>query len=96
MVVMTRFIIVLLVIAVISSFVSYLLWRLFKEVKIVKYCPSIICLLMAIYFFYLSQTVLIGFKDLAYIIMAEMLFAGFVTGLGTCLFIDYALPKLKR
>ncbi len=93
---MTRFIIVLLVIAVISSFVSYLLWRLFKEAKIVKYCPSIICFLMAIYFFYLSQTVQDGFKDLAYIIMTEMFSAGFAAGLGTCLFIDYALPKLKR
>ena len=93
---MDRLLLILLAIVVLFSSITYLLWRLSKRKRFVKYLPALICLIFAIYYFYLAKTVPnVGFEDLANAIMAMMLFAGFASGLVTGLIIDYVLPRFK-
>ena len=93
---MDRFLLILLAIVALFSSITYLLWRISKRIRLVKYLPALICLLFAIYYLYLAKTVHnVGFEDLANAIVALMLFTGFASGLVTCLMIDYVLPRFK-
>ena len=94
---MDRLILILLVIVALFSGITYLLWRVSKRVKFVKYSPALLCLLAGVYYLYLAKTVQVhgGFEDLANAILSMMLLTGFVSGLATCLIIDFIVPKSK-
>ncbi len=93
---MDRFLPILLGIAALFSGITYLLWRVSKRVKLVKYTPALICLLAGVYSLYLAKTVAHGgFEDLANIILSMMFLTGFVSGLATCLIIDLKAPRSK-
>ena len=93
---MDRLLLILLAIVVLFSSITYLLGRISKRIRTVKYLPALICLLLAIYYFYRAKTLPnVGFEDLANAILALMLFVGFATGLVTGLILDYVVPRFK-
>lgn len=94
---MDRLILILLGIVALFSGITYLLWRVSKRVKLVKYSPALLCLLAGVYYWYLAKTVQVhgGFEDLANAILSMMLLTGFVSGLATSLIIDFIVPKSK-
>lgn len=93
---MDRFILILLGIVALFSSLTYLLWRVSLRVRLVKYTPTVLCLLAGVYFFYLAKAVQAndGFSDLANFLLSMMFFTGFVSGLITCLIIDF-VPRSK-
>lgn len=91
---MTRLLLVLLGIVALFSCITYLLWRL-SRVKIVKYSPALLCLLAGGYYLYQAKTVHVGFADLANAITSMMFLTGFVSGLVTCLILDFVFPRFR-
>ena len=94
---MDRLIMILLGIVALFSGITYLLWRVSTRVKLVKYSPALLCLLAGVYYLYVAKTVQVhgGFEDLANVLLSIMLLTGFVSGLATCLIIDFVVPKSK-
>lgn len=94
---MDRLILILLGIVAFFSGMTYLLWRVSTRVKLVKYLPALLCLLAGVYYLYLAKTVQVrgGFEDLANVIFSMMFLTGFVSGLATCLIIDFVVPRSK-
>ncbi|TGE38762.1 hypothetical protein E4K67_04580 [Desulfosporosinus fructosivorans] len=94
---MDRFILILLGIVALFSSITYLIWRVSPRVKLVKYTPTVLCLLVGVYFFYIGKTGQVheGFADLANIILSMMFLAGFVSGLATSIIIDLIVPRFK-
>lgn len=93
-----RLILILLGIVTLFSGITYLLWRISKRVKLIKYIPSLLCLLAGIYFMYIAKTVQMnggGFEDLANLLLSIMSLTGFISGLATCIIIDFVVPKSK-
>lgn len=93
---MDQLIPILLGIVAFFACITYLLWRVSKRVKLVKYTPALLCLLTGVYYLYLAKTVQVhgGFEDLANLLLAIILFTGFVSGLATCLIIDFVESKI--
>ena len=93
---MNRMVLILLGIAAFSAVITYLLWRVFPQVRSVKYLPPLLCLFVGLYYLYLAKTVQggSGFEDLANAVYSMMLLIGFASGLVTDLILDF-LPKLK-
>ncbi|AGA68373.1 hypothetical protein Desdi_0849 [Desulfitobacterium dichloroeliminans LMG P-21439] len=87
---MDRLILVLLIIALIIAGITYLLGRFITGIKFIKYLPGILCLLLALYYFYLATVVRggEGFEDLGNVIMGMMLSIGAIAGLITAISID--------
>lgn len=92
---MDRFILILLGIVVLFSFITYLLSRVSIGGKPVKYSPALLCFLAGLYYLYLAKTVQVGFADLANAIFSMMFFTGFVAGLGMALILDFVVPRFK-
>ncbi|MGI1658439.1 MAG: hypothetical protein ACRKFN_05630 [Desulfitobacterium sp.] len=82
---MDRLILVLLAIAIIVAGVTYLLDRFVSSIKSIKFLPGALCLLLALYYFYLAYIVKAGegFEDLGNFVMAMMLSIGAFAGLIT-------------
>jgi len=96
--VLDRLILIFISIVALFSGITYLLWRVSKRVKLVKYTPALLCLLAGVYYVYLAKTVQIhggGFEDLANLMMAMMFLTGFVSGIAMCLIIDFIVPRFK-
>jgi uncharacterized membrane protein YfcA len=62
----------------------------------IKYLLPVLTFLLAIYYFYQSRLPSEGFKDIGSLLMAIILFAGFLSSIGSGLFFDFILPKLKK
>jgi uncharacterized membrane protein HdeD (DUF308 family) len=93
---MPRLLGILLVIVGVFSAVTYLLHRLFKN-KYIKYIPTVIALIFAVYNFYGARTLpMEGFQDLARALLGVMLMAGFLSGIATGVAIDYLIPRRNR
>lgn len=92
---MVRLLLLLLVIVTLFSSVTYLLWRVLPQVKLVKYLPALLCLLAGLYYIYLAKTVNVGFADLANAILSMMFLTGFASGLATGLILDFVLKRSK-
>lgn len=77
--------------------ITYLLHRFFSSKKYVKYIPALISLLLAVFYAVTARSMKgEGFRDLANILMATLLFGGFLSGLICSLYFDYIAPKLKN
>ena len=92
---MGRFILLITFTFVMFAVATYIFHRFTKR-RLIKYLPAAVSLIWALYSFYLSRTVHNGFEDLARLLMAMILFAGFASGLVTGLFLDYVIPRFKR
>lgn len=92
---MDRLLLILLGIVALFSSITYLLWRVSPRVRLVKYSPALLSLLAGGYYLYLAKTVHVGFADLANAIMSIMFLTGFVSGLVTCLILDFVLPRFR-
>ena len=91
-----RFLLILLVIFAVISGITVFLHYIFRKMAFIKYIPGLLFLLFGIYFFYLSQQAIDGFRDIAMLIMAFMAMAGFAGGIVTGVFIDALLPIIKN
>lgn len=88
-----RFILILAVISLSFIGATYILYFFFKQMKILKYTPSIILLFMAVYNLYLSQTSNQGFEDIARLLIFIMFLVGSLSGIITGLILDYRIAK---
>ncbi len=93
---MDRFILIIIAVVIIFSLLTYLLHRLTIGRRYIKYLLPVFTFLLAIYYFYQSSLPSEGFKDLGSLLMALILFACFLSSLGSGLFFDFMLPKLKK
>ncbi len=87
---MDRFVLILLAIALAFAVISYLLNRVFRGRRFVKYILPIFILGTSAYYFY-SATIVkggTGFEDLGNILLAIMLLAGGLAGTITSLILD--------
>lgn len=91
-----RFALLLAAIFVGISSLTFILHRIFRKYKQIKYVPAAILLVLSVYYYYLSTTPYTGFEDIARIIMVVMLFTGFISGLVTGILLDFILPRMKR
>ncbi|AET66444.1 hypothetical protein Desor_0760 [Desulfosporosinus orientis DSM 765] len=84
---MNRLLIILLCIAASFSMITFFLYKWFSKLKIVKYLPSVLCLFVGGFYFYLAKTASngSGFEDLANMLMAMIFLVGFASGLVTAL-----------
>ncbi|KGK87112.1 hypothetical protein DP73_14920 [Desulfosporosinus sp. HMP52] len=91
---MNRLILLLIGIALASSGLTILLWKLSLK-KTIKYLPALLCLLFGIYYFYTASNTknINGFEDLASLILLLMFFSGFVGGVVTGSIIDFLKKK---
>lgn len=94
---MDRFILILLAIALVMAGITYLLGRFVPKIKALKYLPGILCLIMAIYLYYLARFVRAGegFEDLANFVMAIMFLTGSFSGLITAFGLGLAARNKK-
>lgn len=93
---MVRLAFILILSFLVISGLTILIGKVVKKNRIIKYVPSIVFLVLALYNLYLSKTVTTGFEDLARLLVAMILFSAFLGGLVTGLFMDYILPKLNK
>lgn len=94
---MDRFLIATLIIFLVFLAITYLLHRFFKTRKFVKYLPSFISLIAAVVYLIMARSGQgEGFKSLGYVLMSMLSFAGFVSGLLSALYFDFAAPRFKR
>lgn len=90
---MKNFILILLFIITIFSLLTLLLNHYFKKRKFIKYIPSIIMFLLAVYTFYVAKTSTEGFLDIAYILLTVMSIVGLASSLVTALILDFVQRK---
>ncbi|MEL7566818.1 MAG: hypothetical protein AAGU27_18320 [Dehalobacterium sp.] len=90
---MNRLILLLTIILIVFSLLTYLLHRFFTPKKYVKYMLPLFLLLGAAYQFYLSRQPSQGFEDLAQFILALMCFTGALAGIITGIILDRFYPK---
>lgn len=90
---MKNFILILILILVIFSLLTLLLNHYFKKRKFIKYIPSIIMFLLAVYTFYVAKTSTEGFLDIAYILLTIMSIVGLASSLVTAFVLDFIQRK---
>lgn len=76
--------------------VTYIVHRVYKNNRLIKYVPALATLGAAFYNYYLARTVHTGFEDLARFMVAVMLFVGAVSSFVTAFFLDFLVPIIKR
>lgn len=93
---MDRLVLIIIVIVIIFALLTYLLHRLTIKRRFIKYLMPLLILIPAIYYFYQAGIPSEGFKGLGNLLMAFILFTGFLSSLASGLFFDFLLPKLKK
>ena len=97
MIILTRFILIMAAICIVVIAITYLIHRLASRKKYAKYIPAIIFMFMGIYNMYMLRTSSgEGFGDIVKALYLSVCFASFISGVGTGVFIDFILPKLKK
>ncbi|MCX7885558.1 MAG: hypothetical protein N2448_11140 [Caloramator sp.] len=91
---MKNFIFLILITIIISSVLSIILNKLFKNNKY-KYILPLLLFIASLYSFIVSKTTKESFLDLAYFLMFILFFAGFISSLITSLILDYRKNKNK-
>lgn len=93
---MDRLLIIIVIVFLVFSLLTYLLHRIFKKARVVKYLPAILCLIITIVNIVIARSGTgEGFGDLARIIIAVISFAGFISGLLSALWFDYIASKSR-
>jgi hypothetical protein len=94
---MDRLLIAIFVISSVFFAVTYVLHRFFSKRKFVKYLPAVLSLVFVVINIVLARSSYgEGFRGLAYLLMAIILFFGFTSGLLSALFLDFILPRIKK
>jgi hypothetical protein len=94
---MTRFVLIIAALCIVVIGITYLIHRLVGGKKYAKYIPAVIFLLLGIYNVYMIRNNPgEGFGDIIKALYLVVNFACFISGVGTGLFIDFILPKLKK
>ena len=94
---MTRFILIIAAVCIVVIAITYLIHRLTGRKKYAKYVPAIIFILLGIYNVYMIRTNPgEGFQDLARALYIFVCFTCLISVVGTGIFIDFVLPKLKK
>lgn len=93
---MDRFIAVLLGITLFFAGLTYILGKFTKKIRIIKYIPGIIAILLGVYYIYIARQPHIGFEGLAMAILAIMLFWAALSNLVTGVIIDFVIPMIKN
>lgn len=94
---MDRFSIIITVIFLIFTTLTYILHRFFSRRRFIKYLPSILSFIIMIISIYIARKSRgEGFRDLAGIILAVLCFAAFLSSLLSALYFDFISPRLKK
>ena len=94
---MTRFILIVAAVCIVVIAITYLIHRLVGRKKYAKYIPAVIFILLGIYNIYMIRTNPgEGFGDIVKALYIFVCATCSISGVGTGLFIDFILPKLKK
>ncbi|MFT5871709.1 MAG: hypothetical protein ACI8WT_000629 [Clostridium sp.] len=94
---MIKFILVVVAICIAVIFITYLIHKVAGRKKYVKYIPAVLFILMGIYNIYMIRTSPSeGFDDIVKALYLFICAACFITAVGTGVFIDFILPRLKK
>lgn len=94
---MTRFVLIVAAVCIVVITITYLIHRLAGRKKYAKYVPAVIFILLGIYNIYMIRTNPgEGFGDIVKALYLFVCFACFISTVGTGIFIDFVLPKLKK
>lgn len=93
---MLRLLGVIVLVILVSTFITYGLNRVFKKIKFIKYIPALITFIIMVNNIMIARSGKgEGFADLAAIIVAMMCFAASVSGLVTALYFDFIYLKMR-
>jgi hypothetical protein len=93
---MDRLLVIVIVVFLVFSFLTYLLHRFFPKIRFVKYLPAILCLTITVVNIVIARSGSgEGFRDLAAVIGAIITFAGFLSSLLSAIYFDYVSSKLR-
>lgn len=93
---MKNFILILVLIIISFILITFILHKIFKSKKFVKYIPSIAAIALGAYSIYLARTSTQGFQGIGFMLLGIMSFAGFLSGFISGIFLDYMLPRIKK
>jgi len=92
---MARLLIIILVAATIMVLITYILGKVFKHARWIKYILGVIAIAVSIYLFYMSTQPSQGFEDLAYFIMVLILFPAGISGIIAAFIMDYMMFRKR-
>lgn len=90
---MDRLLLVILVAAAIVVMLTYVVGKLFRRIRWIKYTVGIVAIAVSLYFIYLSRQPSQGFEDLGQFIIALILFPAGIIGIITAFIMDYKNRK---
>jgi len=90
---MDRLLLVILVAAAIVVVLTYVVGKLFRRIRWIKYTVGIVAIAVSLYFIYLSRQPSQGFEDLGQFIIALILFPAGIIGIITAFIMDYKNRK---
>ncbi|SHI44744.1 hypothetical protein [Lutispora thermophila] len=85
---MIRLLLVIFIAAAIVMLMTYLLGKLFKHTRWVKYVIGIMAIVVSLYLFYMSRQPSKGFEGLGQFIMALIFFPAGIIGIMTAFIMD--------
>lgn len=92
---MERFIMVLLAITIIFVGSTYVISLLSKKIRIIKYIPGVITMVLGLYYISVARQTHTGFEGLALGLLAIMLIWASLSNLVTSVVIDFLIPMIK-
>jgi len=92
---MARLLMIILVAATITVLITYILGKVFRHERWVKYILGVIAIAVSIYFFYIARQPSQGFEDLAYFIMVLILFPAGISGIIAAFIMDYMINRKR-
>ncbi|WP_291632563.1 hypothetical protein [Clostridium sp.] len=94
---MIKFILMVVALCIAVIFITYLIHKVAGRKKYAKYIPTVLFLFMGIYNIYMIRTNPgEGFGDIIKALYLFICTACFISAVGTGVFIDFILPKLKK
>lgn len=93
---MKNFILILTAIVIAFVLATYILHRIFKGKKSIKYLPSIAAFALGVYCMYIARTTSEGFQGIGYMLLGIMCFTGFLGGIISGIVIDYIKPGIRK
>ncbi|KRQ86556.1 hypothetical protein ABG79_01539 [Caloramator mitchellensis] len=86
---MGRFLTLIVATSLISAILTYMFFRLFKRIRLVKYIPGLIFILISILSFYKGKTATEGFLDIANFLFSLIFAVAAITNFLFSLFLDH-------
>jgi len=90
---MGRLLFVILVAAAIVVVLTYVVGKLFRRIRWIKYTVGIVAIAVSLYFIYLSRQPSQGLEDLGQFIIALILFPAGIIGIITAFIMDHKNRK---